>query len=88
MGRKRFWKEDSLLLHMDLFNRLNLPSVFITALPDFDYYGETTVTVDQYEALKATALAQGGEIAELFSEFDVWAAECFKVESCFTIQGI
>ena len=88
LGRKRFWKEDSLLLHMDLFDRLNLYSVFSTTLPDFDYYGETTVAVDQYETLKATALAQGGEIVELFFEFDVWATECFKVESCFTIQGI
>ena len=87
-GRKRFWKEDSLLLHIDLFDQLDLNSVFSTALPNFDYYGETTVAVDQYETLKATVLAQGGEIAEFFAELDIWVTECFKTENCFTIQGI
>lgn len=88
LGRNRFWKEDSILLHMDLFDQLNLFSVFNAALPDFDYYGETTVTADQYEVLKATGFAQGDEIAKLFLELDIWVTECFKTESCFTIQGI
>ena len=73
---------------MDLFDQLNLFSVFNAALPNFDYYGETTVTADQYKVLKATALAQDGEIAKLFLELDVWVTECFKTERCFTIQGI
>ena len=87
-GGDRFWKEDSLLLHMDVFDQLNLYAVFNTILPDFDYYGETTVTIDQYKSLKAAAFAQGGEIAMVFSELDIWATTCFKTESCFTIQGI
>lgn len=73
---------------MDIFDQLNLYAVFNAALPDFDYYGETTVTADQYEVLKTTALAQSAEIAKVFFELDIWAAECFKTESCFTIQGI
>ena len=83
-----FWKEDSLLLHMDIFDQLNLYSVFIAALPDFNYYGETYVTPAQYELLKSSAFTQGGEIAVLFAELDIWVSECFKTESCFIIQGI
>ena len=88
MGKHRFWKEDSLLLHMDIFDQLNLYSVFIAALPDFNYYGETYVTPAQYELLKSSAFTQGGEIAVLFAELDIWVSECFKTESCFIIQGI
>jgi hypothetical protein len=87
-GRKRFWKEDSLLLHMDIFDQLDLYAIFHAALPDFDYYGETTVTADHYEVLKAIALAQDGEISNVFEELDAWVSECFKTETCFTILGI
>ena len=87
-GRNRFWKEDSLLLYMDIFDQLDLHTVFLSVLPDFDYCGETLVTRDQYEILKNTASLQSSEIAALFAELDVWVTECFKTESCFTILGI
>jgi hypothetical protein len=73
---------------MDIFDQLDLYAIFHAALPDFDYYGETTVTADHYEVLKAIALAQDGEISNVFEELDAWVSECFKTETCFTILGI
>jgi hypothetical protein len=87
-GRNKFWKEDSLLLHMDIFDELNLHPIFLTVLPEFEYTGETLVTQDQYEILKKLGCVQGGETSKLFSELDVWASKCFQTENCFTILGI
>ena len=88
MFRKQHWEEDSLFLHMDTFDRLNLYPIFCAAIPHFDYCGPNSVTHDQYKLLKDTVLSHGDEIAALFTEFDIWVTECFKTETCFSILGI
>ena len=86
--RGRHWLERSVFLHMDQFDRLELPELFSEALPQFDYCGITEVRPAQYEVLNALAMARGGETAQLFRELDHWVQDCFFTENVFTICGI
>lgn len=86
--KRKHWKDDSLYLHADIFDRLGLYDLFSASVPDFCYYADTKISPAQYELLKSTALERGGEIAAVFAELDVWVTECFQTESCFTILGI
>ena len=85
---RAFWKEDSVYLHADTFDRLGLCELLTATVPDFCYYSTTQISPAQYEALKSTALKLGGEIAALIEELDMWVAECYRTENCFTILGI
>ena len=84
----KFWKEDSVYLHADAFDRLDLYDLLSATIPEFCYYSTTQISPDQYETLKSTALNLSGEIAALVEELDVWVAECYRTENCFTILGI
>ena len=64
--RNEFWKDDSLLLHMNIFDRLDLSSVFTATIPDFDYYGVTHVAPEQYAALKATVQTKMMKLRHFF----------------------
>ena len=83
-----FWLERSIYLHAELFENLGLWELFSKNLPHFDYFSITEVTPAQYEALKAAAIARGGEAAALFQELDRWVQDCFLTENSFTICGI
>ena len=84
----QFWKEDSLCIHMDVFDKLNLFDLFSAVIPAFAYYGITQVTASDYEAIKARASKCGEEISAAVMELDCWARDCFAHENCFTVLGI
>ena len=86
--RGKHWLDRSVFLDGDLFNSLKLWDIFAQALPDFNYYGTTTVTPAQYEKLNALALQRGGDTAALIRELDHWVQDCFLTETVFTICGI
>jgi hypothetical protein len=48
---KTFWKSDSILLHDDTLEELQLYKAFTAVLPDYDPYGETQVNQSQWEAI-------------------------------------
>jgi hypothetical protein len=85
--RHKFWKDDSIYLHADIFDRLGLDAIFSELIPNFHYFADTWVSAEQYHAVRAVALAHGGELAAVFAELDVWVTECFRTEDCFTILG-
>ena len=84
----KHWLDRSIYMDAELFDYLKLYELFSNTIPHFDYYYYTEVTPSQYEALKAAALAQGGETADLFRELDYWVQDCFFTENVFTICGI
>ena len=86
--RGNHWLERSVFLDAECFDYLKLHEIFQEALPHFDYYYVTEVNPSQYEALKALAMARGGETADLFRELDHWVQDCFFTENVFTICGI
>ena len=72
------WKEDSLNMPDGLFNEIGMGKILDSALDDFDYYGVTEVSFEQWEKLKALLSEKGGEYMELLAELEPWAEDNFK----------
>lgn len=84
----RYWCEDSICLHADIFDELKLFELFHTALPHFDYYGRTEVHPENWEVLLLLSHNYGDEKEAVILELESWVENCFKVENAFTICGI
>ena len=82
------WKDDSLLLNMDIFDDLKIPDYIKDAVPEFDYYGITYVERGQWQQIFNRANETGGQVKELFAELKPWVEECFEEYERFVIWGI
>lgn len=82
------WKEDSLCLDAELFDKLNLYELLASAISEFDYYGPTKVTVDEWNTLFRKSQIECGDKASLLLELLPWVEDCFKTEKVFYILGI
>lgn len=80
------WSDDSLYLHAELFDMLDLR--FNEVLENFNYYGPTEVSPGEWEQLKSLANDKDDRTRRIIGELDLWVAECFAHENCFTILGI
>lgn len=86
--RKRFWKEDSLLIHDDIYHRLELGKLISGVIAEYDPYGITKVSKEQWDEIYRIAEEIGGEIFYAISEANVWVCKNFESEEVFTILGI
>lgn len=77
-----------MLLHDDILFNLDIGSLFLTYLPDYDPFGETVVNEEQWNQIVKEAKSIGGEIYLLIEEAIPWVRGNFKRESVFTIIGI
>ena len=80
-----YWQDTSIYLYADDFDQLCLYKIFT---PEFQYYGETVMTAEQWHQIYLSAQKVGGEVKKVIDEIDSWAQECFKAETVFTILGI
>lgn len=80
-----YWKDTSLYLDADDFDRLHLYQIFPSK---FQYYGETIITEEQWRQVCLAAQHIGGEVKTIMDEIDLWVQECFKTETVFTVLGI
>lgn len=84
-----FWSGDSLYLHDDIACVLHLyRDLFKAANVEFNAYGITKITLDEWNALVKRAGEAGGEIFEFIEELRPWAEENFRNNKIFTILGI
>lgn len=77
-----FRKENSMLLHADLFDESRLYKI----IPDLKYYADTIVSKESWNIIKnaeKSPLAQ-----EIIDELSDWAEENFKKYDYFVIRGI
>ena len=82
------WLSDSLYLYVDVFDDLKLFKLFSGAIPHFEYYGVTTVSKDEWQALVRLSKECGGEKEAVISELTSWVEKCFEIEEVFTIWGM
>ena len=83
----KHWLEDSISIHDDLL-RDEIYQVFVAAIPQFDPFGITEVTKEQWQQVKSRAEAAGGEALVAIIEIEDWVVKCFEEEKVFTICGI
>lgn len=84
----KFWLDDSLYLHVDTFDELEMYDLFSRAIPHFQYYARTKVTLEDWQTLLTLAHECGGSRDEVIIELASWAEDCFKSGDMFTICGI
>jgi len=83
----KHWLEDSISIHDDLLSD-EIYQVFVDAIPQFDPFGVTEVTKEQWLQVKSKAKAVGGEALVVVMEMEDWVAKYFEEEDVFTICGI
>lgn len=79
-----FWKEDSLLLDAELMDEFKFGKLF----PEFDYYGNTIVTRENWEIAKEKVKEKSKEVQDIFRELVPFAEENFKQYDYFLILGL
>lgn len=82
------WLESSLFVNEDIVNALNLGALFCKAIPNFNYYGPTKVTQEQWLAVKKISESMTFQIRNIIDEIDEWVQTCFLSDACFSICGI
>lgn len=85
---KTFWKSDSMLLHDDILNELEIYRAFAAVIPGYDRYGETQVNQSQWEAILDYASQLNTQAKIALSEISVWVDQALDNEGMFTILGI
>ena len=83
----KHWLEDSICIHDDLLND-EIYQVFVAAISQFNPFGITEVTKEQWQQVKSNAETVGGEVLIAVMELDAWVENCFEKEEIFTICGI
>lgn len=82
--KEYFWKEDSMLLYMDIADSIELYKI----VPDFNYYGLTSVDRETWKIIQSNAENGNRIIKEVIMELKPWADENFKEFDYFVIWGM
>ena len=84
----RFWMDDSLYLHADIVDELQIGQLLLQVMPHFHYYGITHISQDQWHEVKQQSSGMNSKTQTAINEIDEWVQDCFLAESCFTLFGI
>lgn len=82
------WLPDSISIYADLWDRFHLSDLVCQAIKEFDYYGITVVTGQQWAEIVKTAQRAGGIWEKVIEDVIPWVDDCFKEHDVFTILGI
>ena len=82
-----FWNESSICIDDD-----DMTARFVELIrkyvPSYDYYGETEITLKQWQQIKNEGLLTADKTADIINQAENWMAETFKEHKVFTILGI
>lgn len=82
-----FWKSDSIFIDDDyLFD--GFIDAIIEIIPTYDPFGETEISVEQWNEIGKIILTKDQKSQEVYSEANRWLKKVFKTHDCFTILGI
>jgi hypothetical protein len=85
---KTFWKSDSILLHDDTCNELEICKAFAAVILDYDPYGVTDVNQSQWKDILNYSLQLATEAKIALAEATIWVNEALENEEVITILGI
>lgn len=85
---KTFWKEDSICIDDDDLFECDFIDILIKHVPNYDPFGETEITKNQWEQIKEDCILGGGKSAAIVKEADKWVEDNYSKHSIFTILGL
>lgn len=89
-GQKRkkykwhFWKEDSLLLHMEIVDETEIYKIF----PEFNYCGITIIDKSVWNVVLKNTENESETIKNIINELAEWVESNFKEFDYFVILGV
>ncbi len=84
----KFWNQDSINIHDDVMYNLKFDTLIMRVIKDYDPFGETIITQEQWTMMCEKAETIGGELVEAILEITPWIEETFNKHRVFTILGI
>lgn len=85
--KNKFWLKDSICIHMDVFEELELYHLFNSSLGTFDYYGPNDINKKQWQIIVNNA-KENQQWKLVVEELTPWIEECFSSYKYFSIVGI
>lgn len=82
------WREDSIYIYGEMFDVLGYNQLFRNVIPNFDFYGNTLVTAEDWNVLLQKSRTMSQEVIEAFDELKKWVDECFKEQDWFVARGV
>lgn len=85
------WLKDSISLSDTMWDEYHLSDLLGAVIKEFDYYGITTITKEQWdEIVKLSLESKQSEPVrnEIITEAAPWVNECLKEYDVFTILGM
>lgn len=86
--KDKCWLPDSISISDTLWDKYNLSNLISSVIKDFDYYGITTVTKNQWDEIIKLSQESGEVCGEVIAEAIPWANECYEKYDVFTILGM
>ena len=86
---KTFWKTDSISLDDNILcKHPGFVDAIIEIVPDYDPFGETEISLEQWIAIGNAIKQKDCSSIELYQEANKWLKKVFEEYGCFTILGI
>ena len=85
---KTFWKNDSIYLNDNILSQLEIGSIILSVIPEYDPYGVTKVSEREWKAILNEAERIGGDAYTAILEANEWVIDNFNTHTVFTILGI
>jgi len=85
---KTFWSDYSLILDDDILNNLGVAELLYSVNPNYDPYGPTEFTVEQWNAVRKKSAEIGGELELLIKELYDWLGDSSDAGIAFTSLGV
>ncbi len=85
--KNKFWLDNSVYLHADMFEKLMLFSLFSQSVKEFDSFGRNYISKAQWKTI--VELSKSNEMWEAFAqELQPWVDDCLSEHKYFTLCGI
>ena len=82
------WKKDSICMDEEIFYDFKMKRLFSSVLPQFDYFGITPVSKEQFEKIKSNAKDYSEEVQASVAELEEYFSGDAEDTVFFTICGI
>lgn len=82
------WQANSINIGGELWDKYHLSNLIFSVVRNFDYYGITEVTKNQWNQIILSGRESGELGYNVLKEAELWVNECFKEYDVFTIVGI
>ena len=87
-GKEReYWSDDALYIEGHSFHMIDGPRVFHSAIPQYDFYYDTTVDEAAWQRLKTVLQDRGGKHLQLLQEMSEWVGNGFEDHKSFTMMA-